>query len=77
MRGNGKGGVEAINDHRFFAGYTYVSARVPIKIENNEDSDESDVENYFVEDEEEKGDDVAPEPSAWTPALDAGAEIRL
>jgi hypothetical protein len=30
-----------------------------------------------VEDEEEKGDDVSPEPSAWTPALDAGAEIRL
>ncbi|CAH0371129.1 unnamed protein product [Pelagomonas calceolata] len=75
--GNGKGGVEAINDHRFFAGYTYVTARVPIKIEKAEDSDESDVENYFVEDEEEKGDDVAPEPSAWTPALDAGAEIRL
>ena len=36
--GNGKGGVEAINDHRFFAGYTYISARVPIKIENNEDN---------------------------------------
>ena len=60
--GNGKGGVEAINDHRFFAGYTYISARVPIKVEKAEDSDESDVENYFVEDEEEKGDDVAPEP---------------
>ena len=39
--------------------------------------DESDVENYFVEDEEEKGDDVSPEPCNWTPALDAGAEIRL
>jgi len=75
--GNGKGGVEAIHDHRFFAGYSYTTARVPIKVEKAEDSDESDVENYFVEDEEEKGDDVAPEPSAWTPALDAGAEIRL
>ena len=75
--GNGKGGVEAINDHRFFAGYSYTTASVPIKVEKAEDSDESDVENYFVEDEEEKGDDVAPESPDWTPALDAGAEIRL
>ena len=56
--------------------------RVPKKSEsdmtwNQVATDESDVENYFVEDDEEKGDDVAPEPSAWTPALDAGAEIRL
>ena len=32
--GNGKGGVEAINDHRFFAGYTYIrlASRSKLKI---------------------------------------------
>ena len=72
--GNGKGGR---GDQRppLLRGYTYVSARVPIKIENNEDSDESDVES-FVEDEEEKG-----TTCSGAVGLDAGvgrgAEIRL
>ena len=40
--------------------------------QKNKKSEEED-----SDDDEEKGDDVPPEPSAWTPALDAGAEIRL
>ena len=76
--GNGKGGVSAIVGHRFFAGYSYLTARVPIKVEKAEDSDESDVENYFVEDEEEKPEEIKGPASAWTPELDGAAPaIRL
>lgn len=76
--GNGKGGVSAIVGHRFFAGYSHLTARVPIKVEKAEDSDESDVENYFVEDEEEKPEEIKVPASAWTSELDGAAPaVRL
>lgn len=51
---------------------------MPIKVEKAEDSDESDVENYFVEDEEAKKEELQVPASAWTPELDgAAAAVRL